>query len=58
MASAALDYLISIGGVLVFTGLIAYDTQKLKNIAAGVEYGSETGRKLALIGATSLILTS
>lgn len=56
MASAALDYAISIGGVLVFTGLIAYDTQKLKRIAAGVEYGSETGRKLALLGATSLYL--
>ena len=55
MASAALDYAISIGGVLVFTGLIAYDTQ-LKRIAAGVEYGSETGRKLALLGATSLYL--
>ena len=50
LASSALDYAISIGGVLVFTGLIAYDTQKLKRIAAGVEYGSETGRKLALLG--------
>ena len=27
-----------------------------KRIAAGVEYGSETGRKLALLGATSLYL--
>ncbi len=56
LASSALDYMISIGGVLVFTGLIAYDTQKLKRIAAGIEYGSETGRKLALLGATSLYL--
>lgn len=56
LASAALDYAISIAGVLIFTGLIAYDTQKLKRIAAGVEYGSETGRKLALLGATSLYL--
>ena len=44
MASSALDFIISILGVLIFTGLIAYDTQKLKRIAAGVEYGSETGR--------------
>jgi len=56
MQSSALDYIISIVGVLIFTGLIAYDTQKLKRIAAGVEYGSETGRKLALLGATSLYL--
>jgi len=56
LASSALDYIISVAGVLIFTGLIAYDTQKLKRIAAGVEYGSEHGRKLALLGATSLYL--
>ena len=51
IGSASLDYIISIGGVLIFTGLIAYDTQKLKRIAAGVEYGSET----SLAGSTQLI---
>jgi len=56
IGSAQLDYIISIGGVLVFTGLIAYDTQKLKRIGAGVEYGSEAGSKLAILGATSLYL--
>ena len=56
LASSALDFGISVLGVLIFTGLIAYDTQKLKRIAAGVEYGSEHGRKLALLGATSLYL--
>jgi hypothetical protein len=54
--SSGLDYIISIGGVLIFTGLIAYDTQRLKRIAAGVEYGSESGAKLAILGATSLYL--
>ena len=56
IGSAQLDYIISIGGVLVFTGLIAYDTQKLKRIGAGVEYGGEAGSKLAILGATSLYL--
>ena len=42
----ALDFGISVLGVLIFTGLIAYDTQKLKRIAAGVEYGSEHGPKV------------
>tara|TARA_B110000285_G_scaffold229312_1_gene293831 strand:- start:637 stop:1362 length:726 start_codon:yes stop_codon:yes gene_type:complete len=56
IGSAGLDYIISIAGVLIFTGLIAYDTQRLKRIAAGVEYGSETGTKLAILGATSLYL--
>ena len=56
IGSAALDYIISVGGVLIFTGLIAYDTQRLKRIASGVEYGSEAGAKLAILGATSLYL--
>ena len=56
IGSPSLDYIISVGGVLIFTGLIAYDTQKLKRIAAGIEYGSEIGSKLAILGATSLYL--
>jgi FtsH-binding integral membrane protein len=56
MESAAFDYLISCVGVLVFTGLVAYDTQKIKRIGAGVEYGTATAGKLALMGALSLYL--
>lgn len=59
MHSEALGYLISIVGVAVFTGLTAYDVQKLKRIGAGIEYKgvspSETG-KIALMGALSLYL--
>ena len=36
MQSEGLDYIISILGVLIFTGLTAYDVQKLKRIGAGV----------------------
>lgn len=56
MHSSALDYIISCVGVLVFTGLVAYDTQKVKRIGAGVEYGSATASKLAIMGALSLYL--
>lgn len=56
MQSAWLDYVISIVGVLIFTGLIAYDTQKIKMIGAQVGLETETGRKLAIMGATSLYL--
>ncbi len=56
LASAALDYIISIVGVLVFVGLIAYDTQKVKRIGAGVEYGTASATKLAILGATALYL--
>ncbi|MDA0939923.1 MAG: Bax inhibitor-1/YccA family protein [Bacteroidetes bacterium] len=56
MKSTMLDFAISAIGVLIFTGLVAYDTQRLKRIAAGVEYGQVAPMKLALLGATSLYL--
>lgn len=56
MKSGTLDYIISCIGVLVFTGLVAYDTQKVKRIGAGVEFGSATASKLAIMGALSLYL--
>lgn len=56
MKSSMLDFAISAIGVLIFTGLVAYDTQRLKRIAAGVEYGQVAPMKLALLGATSLYL--
>jgi len=56
IGSSGLQYIISIIGVLVFTGLTAYDTQKLKEIGAQVGTGSETASKLAMWGALSLYL--
>ena len=56
MGSDSISYIISCVGVLIFTGLTAYDTQKLKRIGAGVEFGSATASKLAILGATSLYL--
>ncbi len=56
MRSEAFDYIISFIGVLVFTGLTAYDVQKLKRIGAGIQYGSESARKLVIMGALSLYL--
>ncbi|MBN3034736.1 MAG: Bax inhibitor-1/YccA family protein [Bacteroidales bacterium] len=56
LKSGTFDYIISFIGVLVFTGLTAWDVQRLKRIGAGIEYGSESSRKLALMGALSLYL--
>ena len=42
-------------GVLVFTGLTAYDTQNIKEQFAA-NFGSETNSKLAVWGALSLYL--
>ena len=56
MNSAMMDYVISIFGVLIFTGLTAYDVQKLKRIGSGIEIATEEGTKLAIWGAVSLYL--
>ena len=56
LGSESFDYLISCIGVLIFTGLIAYDVQKLKRIGSGEEYGAEGMNKLAIMGALSLYL--
>lgn len=56
LGSSTLDLIISCIGVLIFTGLTAYDVQKLKRIGSGVEYGSESGVKLAIMGALNLYL--
>lgn len=54
--SDGLSYIISFIGVLVFTGLTAYDVQKLKRIGAGIEYGTEETKKLVIWGALDLYL--
>lgn len=56
LASPAMDYIISAIGVLVFTGLTAYDMQKIKRIGMQVDVKSEEGTKLALMGALNLYL--
>ena len=56
IGNGMLDIIISCVGVLVFTGLTAYDVQKLKRIGAGIEYGSESANKLAIMGALNLYL--
>lgn len=55
--SSRLDWICTIVGVLIFSGLTAYDTQKLKNVYSSPEYDLEQeGRKFALLGALSLYL--
>jgi FtsH-binding integral membrane protein len=56
LQSGTMDYIISGIGVLIFTGLTAYDVQKIKRIGSGVEYGTEETNKLAIMGALSLYL--
>jgi len=56
LQSGTMDYIISGIGVLIFTGLTAYDVQKLKRIGSGVEYGTDETNKLSIMGALSLYL--
>ncbi|MCB5177764.1 Bax inhibitor-1/YccA family protein [Microvirga lenta] len=55
LASSALQFAISIIGVLVFTGLTAYDTQSIKEQYAE-SHGHEANSKMAVFGALSLYL--
>ena len=56
VASSTLYWVITYAGVLIFVGLIAFDTQKIKHLF--LEYGSadEVGQKLSLLGALTLYL--
>ncbi len=56
MQSSTMDYIISFGGVLIFTGLTAYDVQKLKRIGSQITEENDTTRKLTIMGALTLYL--
>jgi uncharacterized protein len=56
LGSSQLDYIISFVGVLVFTGLVAYDTQKIKEMNIIGNEGTDEDRKEAIMGALTLYL--
>src|SRR5918995_7493571 len=55
LASSALEFAISVIGVLIFTGLTAYDTQRIKEMYYELDASDVMGRK-AIMGALSLYL--
>ncbi len=56
IASSALDFAISLIGVVIFVGLSAYDTQKLKNIFYELSDNNEALSRMAVLGALTLYL--
>ena len=56
LGSSLMHYIISIIGVLVFTGLTAYDVQKIKNIGNQIEQSTENSQKMMIMGALTLYL--
>jgi FtsH-binding integral membrane protein len=55
MASSALQFAVSVMGVIVFTGLTAYDTQKIKAMFTDADSAEVRGKK-AVMGALALYL--
>ena len=53
--SPGLSYAVSVIGVLIFTGLAAYDTQAVRQIYYGSDNEDTIGRK-AIVGALNLYL--
>jgi uncharacterized protein len=58
VASSALQFAVSVIGVLVFAGLTAWDTQRLKNdyIYGYASAGGDIAERASIIGALSLYL--
>lgn len=55
LKSSSMEWIISIVGVLIFTGLTAWDTQQIKRMAAG-NFEPQLADKLATMGAFNLYL--
>jgi FtsH-binding integral membrane protein len=56
LASSSLYWIITYAGVGIFTGLMAYDTYRLRQIFTQYGQVDEMGQKLALMGAFTLYL--
>mgnify|MGYP002523725607 CR=1 FL=1 len=54
--STGFELILSYAGVLIFVGLTAYDTQKIKQMLMQAPDAGETAQKYALLGALSLYL--
>lgn len=55
MQSSAMQFAISVAGVLIFAGLTAWDTQRIKEMYYGGDDAETTGKK-AIMGALALYL--
>lgn len=56
LKSSGLDFVISIAGVLIFSGLTAWDTQKIRTFARSGLTETDEGHKAAVLGALTLYL--
>ena len=56
LKSSALDFALSILGVVIFIGLTAYDTQKIKQMYYQASGNAEMATKMAVMGALNLYM--
>lgn len=56
MKSGTMSYIIDIAGILIFTGLTAYDMQRIKTMGENSVAGEESTKKMMLMGALTLYL--
>ncbi|MEX1188097.1 MAG: Bax inhibitor-1/YccA family protein [Bacteroidia bacterium] len=56
LKSEMLYWIISYLGVAIFVGLIAYDTQKIKQMSYELDVASDEGKKASVLGALTLYL--
>ncbi len=56
LQSSALSFAVNVIGVLIFAGLTAYDTQRLKHMYDAVSHSGELMAKTTIMGALSLYL--
>ena len=54
--ASGLEWIICLAGVVIFVGLTAWDTQKIKKWSQSVESASEEGNKASIMGALMLYL--
>ena len=55
-SNTAVYWITTYVGILIFIGLIAYDTQKLKNMSLVVSANGEAAQKASIVGALALYL--
>ncbi len=56
LANEMIYWIVTYAGVLIFIGLTAYDTQKIKHMIATSRGDEETGQRIAILGALTLYL--
>ncbi len=56
LANSIIYWIVTFVGILIFVGLTAYDTQKIKNMNRVVNVATGEGQKAAILGALALYL--